>query len=471
MDFKKVFEPKRMAVVGVSINDPLNPGTVIFNKNHHEMSVETIPVNLKGGNIEGTEIYKTVTDIPNPVDLACIVIRADLVNTALEECGKAGIGGAIVISGGFAEVGDSGIELQNELVKIANEYDLALIGPNCMGVYSPPYVDTFFIPSERMLKPPPGNVAILSQSGGFIVDQFLSKYAERKIGVSAAVSIGNKAVVDEAILMEYFLNDKRTQTVAMYLEGFRPGEGRRFLDASKEFTENKNIIVYRAGKTAGGQRAAMSHTSSVAASPQLASDIFKQYGIVEAESEQEIISFAKILSLCSKPIKNGNVAVVTVSGGHGVICADLIAKYGLNLVEFTEEEQKEMRQLINPTAARIATVTNPIDLTGSAEDPDVEKVFEYLLKQEKVEAVIVLTFPYPPTITMQIGRRLSNIAQEYGKPVVAYVPWLLKYDIIIEGFEINNVPVAHTVEEAVQMVKGLKMRHGEDKQCSTKPYS
>jgi acetyltransferase len=191
---------------------------------------------------------------------------------------------------------------------------------------------------------------------------------------------------------------------------------------------------------------------------------------VEAESEQEIISFAKILSLCSKPIKNGNIVVLTVSGGHGVICADLIAKYGLNLVEFTEEEQNEMRKLINPTAAQIATVTNPIDLTGSAEDIDLERVFEYLLKLEKVEAVLVLTFPYPPTITMQIGRRLSNIAGESGKPVVAYVPWLAKYDIIIEGFEINNVPVAHTVEEAVQMIKGLKLRHGENKQCASKPY-
>lgn len=459
MDLKKIFEPKRMAIVGVSIKDPLNPGTVIFNKNHHEMSVETIPVNLRGGSIEGTKIYPTVLDIPDPVDLAVIVIRSDLVNPVLEECGKAGIGGVIVISGGFAEVGNSGIELQKELIKIANEYDIALIGPNCIGVYSPPYVDTFFIPSERMLKPPPGNVAILSQSGGVMVDQFLSKYAERKIGISAAVSIGNKAVVDEAILMEYFLRDQRTRTIAMYLEGFRPGEGRKFLDAAGEFTKNKNVIVYRAGKTADGRRAALSHTSSVAASPQLASDIFRQYGIVEAESEQEIISFAKVLSLNTKPLKNGNMAVITVSGGHGVVCADLVAKYGLNLVEFTEEEQKEMRQLINPTAARIATVTNPIDLTGSAEDRDLENVFEYLLKQEKVEAVLVLTFPYPPTITMQIGRRLSNIAGEYGKPVVAYVPWLLKYDIIIEGFEINNVPVAHTVEEAVQMIKGLKKRY------------
>ncbi|MEM2144463.1 MAG: CoA-binding protein [Candidatus Jordarchaeaceae archaeon] len=459
MDLKKVFQPKRMAVVGVSTKDPLNPGTVIFNKNHHEMSVETIPVNLRGGTIEGKKIFPTVLDIPDPVDLAVIVVRSDLVNPILEECGKAGIGGVIVISGGFAEIGDKGTELQNELVKIADEYDIALLGPNCVGVYSPPYVDTFFIPSERMLKPPPGNIAIIGQSGGFIVDQFLSKYAERKIGVSAAVSIGNKAVVDEAILMEYFLKDQRTHTVAMYLEGFRPGEGRRFLEVAGEFTKNKNVIVYRAGKTAVGRRAALSHTSSVAASPQLATDAFRQYGILEAESEQEIISFSKILSFNLKPIKNGNIALVTVSGGHGVACSDLIVKYGLNLVEFTEEEQREIKQLMNPTAARIASVTNPIDLTGSAEDQDLEKVFEYLLKLEKVEVVLVLVFPYPPTISMQIGRRLSNIAWEYGKPVVAYVPWLFKYDIIIEGFEINNVPVAHTMEEAVQMIKGLKKRY------------
>ncbi|MBS7269290.1 MAG: CoA-binding protein [Candidatus Freyarchaeota archaeon] len=464
MDLKKVFEPKTMAVVGVSVTNPLNPGTVIFNKNHHEMQVKTIPVNLRGGSIEGKQIYPTVLDIPEEVDLAVIVVRADIVNSVLEDCGKAGIGGAIVISGGFAEMGNSGVELQKELVKIASEYDIALIGPNCMGVYSPPYVDTFFIPSERMLKPPPGNVAILSQSGGFIVDQFLSKYAERKIGVSAAVSIGNKAVVDETILMEYFLKDKRTKTVAMYLEGFRPGEGRRFLDVAAEFGGGKNIIVFRAGKTAGGQKAAMSHTSSIAASPRLASHIFRQYGIVEAENEQEIVSFAKVLSFKNKPIKNGDIAILTVSGGHGVVCADLVAKYGLNLVEFTQEEMREMKQLISPAAARIASLSNPIDLTGSAEDVDMERVLEYLLQIDRVEAVIILTFPYPPTISMQIGRRLSNIAGRYGKPVVAYVPWLLKYDIIIEGFEINNVPVAHTVEEAVQMIKALKMRRPMEQQ-------
>jgi acetyltransferase len=458
MDLKKVFEPKSMAVVGVSVTNPLNPGTVIFNKNHHEMQVKTYPINLRGGSIEGTQIYTTVLDIPEEVDLAVIVVRADLVNSVLEDCGKAGIGGAIVISGGFAEMGNGGVELQNQLVKTANEYDIALIGPNCMGVYSPPYVDTFFIPSERMLKPPPGNVAILSQSGGFIVDQFLSKYAERKIGVSAAVSIGNKAVVDETILMEYFLKDKRTKTVAMYIEGFREGEGRRFLDVAAEFGDNKNIIVFRAGKTAVGRKAAMSHTSSIAASPQLASDVFRQYGIVEAENEQEIVSFAKVLSFKNKPIKNGDIAILTVSGGHGVVCADLAVKYGLNLVEFTQEEMKEMKQLISPAAARIASLSNPIDLTGSAEDIDMERVLEYILQIDRVEAVLILNFPYPPTISMQIGRRLSNIAGRYGKPVVAYVPWLLKYDIIIEGFEINNVPVAHTLEEAVQMIKGLKMR-------------
>ncbi|MHA1580001.1 MAG: CoA-binding protein [Candidatus Freyarchaeota archaeon] len=460
MDLKKVFEPKSIAVVGVSVTNPLNPGTVIFNKNLYEMDVETFPVNLRGGKIEGRTIYPSVLDIPEQVDLAVIAIRADLVNPVLEECGKAGIGGAVVISGGFAEVGDSGAERQNELARIAEEYDIALIGPNCMGVYSPPYVDTFFLPSERMVKPPEGNVAIVSQSGGFIVDQFLSKYAERKIGVSAAVSTGNKAVVDESILMEYFLKDRRTKTVAMYLEGFRPGEGRRFLEITREFTRNKHIIVFRAGKTAGGQKAALSHTSTVAASPRLASDIFKQYGILEAKNEQEVVSFTKVLSFKkTRPMRNGDIVIITVSGGHGVVCADLVPQYGLNLVEFTEEEIREMRQMINPSAARIASLRNPIDLTGSARDSDMEKVFEYVLQLDKVEAVLILTFPYPPTITMQIGRRLSNIAGKYGKPVVAYVPWLLKYAIIIEGFEINNVPVAHTVEEAVQMISGLKMRH------------
>lgn len=459
MDLRTVFQPRTLCVIGVSQYNPLSPGTVIYQKNLHEMEVETFGVNPRGGTLDDRELYKSVSDVPKDIDLAVICVHAEAVNEVLEECGEVGVKGAVVVSGGFAEVGGKGVERQNQLVKIARKYDMAVIGPNCVGVYSPPYVDTFFLPSERLVTPPPGNVAVISQSGGVLVDQFFNKYTERKIGVSVAVNIGNKAVVDEIVLLEYFKSDPRTKLVTLYLEGFREGEGTLFLRKAAEcFERKKPVLVFMAGKSDYGKRATASHTGSVMTTYNVASSAFRQWGVIEAENEYEIITFSKVLSFKLPPIKNGNVAILTISGGHGVLCADLCARYGLKLVEFTEEEQEEMRRLLNPSAAPIASLKNPIDLTGSLTDNDVEKMAEYLMRNKKVEAVILLMLPYPPTISMQLGRRTANIVRKYRKPVVAYVPWVQKYQMIVEGFELNGVPVAHTIEEAVQMIKVLKLK-------------
>ncbi|MEM4675542.1 MAG: CoA-binding protein, partial [Nitrososphaerota archaeon] len=449
MDLRAVFQPRTLCVIGVSLTNPLSPGTVIYYKNLYEMEVRVYGVNPRGGTLDDKEIYPSIADVPEDIDLAVVCLPAELVNDVLEECGEVGVKGAVVVSGGFAEVGGEGVERQNKLVKIARKYDMAVIGPNCVGVYSPPFVDTFFLPSERLVAPPPGNVAVISQSGGVLVDQFFSKYAERKIGVSVAVSVGNKAVVDENVLLDYLKDDPRTKLITVYLEGFREGEGTIFLRKAAECFEKKPVIVFKAGKSEYGKRATASHTGSMLSSSGIASAAFKQWGIIEAENEYEIITFSKVLSFRLPSIKRGDVAILTISGGHGVLCADLCAKYGLRLVEFTEEEQEEMRRLLNPSAAPIASLKNPIDLTGSLVDNDVEKVTEYLMQNEKVEAVILLMLPYPPTISMQLGRRAASIVRKYRKPVVAYVPWVQKYQMIVEGFELNGIPVAHTVEEAV----------------------
>ncbi len=460
MDFnrmKRMFEPRNIAVVGVSSNF-MNPGTVIFNKNLHEMEANTFGVNPKGGVIEGREIYKKVSDIPVDLDLVVIAIRAEYVNPVVEECGEIGVGGVVVVSGGFAEAGGKGIERQRELTRIALKYDLPVIGPNCFGIYSPPYVDTFFLPSERMVKLSPGNIAIVSQSGGFMVDHFFSRFYERNLGVSLAIGVGNKAVVDEATILEYLESDPRTKIISMYIEGFNEGEGSRFLEAAKSCAEKKTVIVFRAGKTETAKRAVSSHTGLMATSPKLFSAALKQHGVIEAQTEDEIISFAKVFSFNLKPIERGNVAIITISGGHGVVCADLCTEAGLKLIELTEEEQQELRSRLQPSAAYVATLRNPIDLTGSATDVDIEVTLTYLLEKENVDAVIILTFPYPPALSLTLGRRLSNIAILYDKPVVAHVPWLPKYSMIVEGFEYNGVPVAHTIAEVVQMVKALYIK-------------
>jgi len=457
-----IFKPKTMAVIGVSTTNPLFPGTIIYNKNLHEYPVKVFAVNAKGGSLEGNPIYKTITEVPAKVDLAVLVIKAKYVPEELKKCGEAGVKSCIVVSGGFAEVGHSCLE--EELIKISKEYSLPFMGPNCIGIHTD-FVDTFILPSERLATPPSGNVAVVSQSGGVLIDQILSKFYERQIGVAAAASIGNKAIINEITLLKYFNKHPQVSTIVFYNEGFKANSGQEFVQLAGSL--NKDIILLKGGKSKFGAKAAQSHTAAIATNFSLISSSFRQAGIIEAVTEVELVTFTKAISFGLKGTENGNIVILSISGGHAVLAADLCAYYKLNLVQLTDDQKNLLRANVNPSIVDIASFENPIDLTGSVSDEDIEKCLELLLSFDSVEGVVVLLVPYVPTITMQIGRRLSNIVRnnKIKKPVVAYLPWLEIYGIIIRGLELaKSIPVAHTVEEAIQMIhalhlKGLKNKH------------
>ncbi|MBU1740249.1 MAG: CoA-binding protein, partial [Proteobacteria bacterium] len=200
MDFRPLFEPRTLAVVGVSLRNDRHPANVIYHKNNLRYPVKVFPVNFRGGVYQSETVYPRVSDIPEPVDLAVIAARAEQVPDILADCIAAQVGGAAVISGGFAETGR--LDLQEKIVSLAREANFPLIGPNCLGVYAPLFADCFFLPSERMVKPPPGGVAFVSQSGGVLVDLMI-KFAEEGVGLSLGVSIGNKALVREVDLLPY----------------------------------------------------------------------------------------------------------------------------------------------------------------------------------------------------------------------------------------------------------------------------
>jgi acetyltransferase len=187
-----------MAVIGVSSTNDRHPANVIYNKNYHRYPIKVFPVNTRGAVFQGQEVLTSVSDIPHKIDLAIIAVRAEYVYDILLQCIKAEVKSAAIISGGFAEVGNK--EIQERIVTMAREADFPFIGPNCLGIYVPERVDTFFIPSERMVRPNPGKVALISQSGGILVDQML-KFSEEGIGLSTAVSIGNKALINELHLL------------------------------------------------------------------------------------------------------------------------------------------------------------------------------------------------------------------------------------------------------------------------------
>jgi acyl-CoA synthetase (NDP forming) len=454
---KTMLNPKVTAVVGVSTSNPFNPGNVIFRKLAFENGLPTYPINPKGGTVEGIDVHKSITAAPDDIELAVISIPAKYVPGVLTECGEKGIRSVIVVSGGFSEVGDTGASLQSEIVEIANKYKISMVGPNCIGVFVPEVLDTFFLPSERVARPRKGKVAIISQSGGWLIER-LEEFASRNVGIAAAISIGNAAQTKVTDFVEHFGMDANVDVILAYLEGFGLDEGRDFVEACKKIIPKKPVIVLKGGESEAGHRATQSHTSSLAGDQVVTNAAFGQYGIIHALDEDEVMAYSKVFSFKPKYMLGSRVGTLTVSGGHGVIASDEASHYGLTMPQFSKEQQAVMREVMTPEYQGIASFRNPCDLTGSAADIDYEKVLDKMLEFDTIDAALLLLLPYAPGISLQIGARVANVAKRHKKTVVAYVPNLDKYEVIIRGFELNGIPVGDTIEEAVQMLNGIRKR-------------
>ncbi len=447
MDLSVLFEPKTMAVVGVSSTNYQHPANVIFTKNNHRYPVRVFAVNPRGGTVGGMEIHPKVSDIPEKIDLAVIAVRAEAVPDVLADCAAAGVRSAAVISGGFKEVGRQ--DLQDRIIAIAKEASLPFIGPNCLGIYVPSKVDTFFLPSERMVKPAPGNVTFISQSGGILVDVMI-KFAEEGVGLARAVSIGNKALIGEADMISWLVDDPATRVMAFYIEGFGRNEGRDFVLRARQC--GKPVVVLKSGKSPGGSRAVSSHTASLAGDYASFSAALAQHGVVEAATELELVSFCEALSAYPEPA-GGKGGIVTVSGGHGAMAMDACARYGITVPSLSRDDQEKIRAKLSGSIAGISSLDNPIDLTGSAVDDDFVACTDTLFSLEGIDTVVALLLPYIPGISSDLGSKLSTVTSRHGKPLVAYVPHVDKYDMLIEGFELNGVPVSPSIDGAVEMAR------------------
>lgn len=450
MNLKPLFEPQSIAVIGVSLSNDRHPANVIYDKNYLRYPVSVFAVNPRGGTYHGEPVFKSVSEVPVTIDLAIIAVRAEHVPGVLADCIESGVGGAAVISGGFAEVGRE--DLQEQIVATARNAGFPFIGPNCLGIYSYPNVDTFFLPSERMVRTEAGNVALVSQSGGILVDQ-MAKFDTQGVGLSLAVSIGNKALIKELDLIEYLVEHTKTTVIAFYVEGFGKNEGRAFVQAAEKCP--KPIIVLKAGKSDIGGQAVSSHTASIAGDYEVFSSVISQHGIVEANNEYELVNFCESLEHYQIPIK-GTVGIITGSGGHGALAVDLCAAKGIPVPEIPGQRQKRIRERLSPSVQGIASLGNPIDLTGSAQDDDFVVTAEELSRMEEIDSVIMLLLPYLPAVTSDVGARLSQIFRRAGKPLFAYVPFVEKFRMLIEGFELNGVPVSDSVDGATLMVEALR---------------
>lgn len=451
-NLKPLLKPKSVAVIGVSLKNDNHPANAIYYKNKVNPRVKAFPVNATGGLLHGEPIYPGISAVAEKIDLAVIVVRAELVPQTLAECIEHGVRGAVVVSGGFAESGKP--DLQARITAIAREGHFPFIGPNCLGIFSPGVLDTFFIQSERIVQPSIGRVALVSQSGGILLD-LLARFAAEGVGLSTAVSIGNKAVIGEMELLAYFIDDPDTDVISFYIEGFGEKEGRNFVLAARR--SPKPVIVLKSGKSEGTARVISSHTASLAGDYSVFSAVLAQHGIVEAKNGIELTSFCEVFSSYKMSIE-GRVGIVSDSGGHSVLAADACAAYGLSVPPLSNDEQDELRNLCSPSVRPIGSFANPVDLTGSAIDDDFVAAARYLCRKKEIDSIIVLLLPYAPALTQNAGAHLSMIHRQEGKPFIAYMPHVDRYAMLIEGFRKNQIPVAQSVQDAVQMIAVLRRR-------------
>ena len=402
------FRPGSVAVVGASSRRGNIGGELFRNVLAADFSGAAYPVNRKGDSVAGVKGYTAVGEIPGGVDLVVICLPGDKVLEAAEEALEAGVRALVVISAGFAEIGREGIDRQEKLLALVREHGARLVGPNCLGIASSPVrLNATFAPRSF----PSGKIAFSSQSGALGL-ALLEASESAGLGVTAFVSIGNKADVSSNDLLEWWEDDDETEMVILYLESF--GNPRAFNRIAQRLARRKPILALKGGTTRAGSRAAGSHTAALAGSDAAADALFRHAGVIRARTLDELIDVASLLS--AQPVPRGRrVAVVTNAGGLGILAADACEAAGLELPPPSEETRAALSELM-PIEGSLA---NPIDMLGGANAESFEHVLPPVLADPAFDAAIVLYVPTVGADEEEIGAAISRAAATAdGKPVL-----------------------------------------------------
>jgi len=406
------FTPTSVAVLGASKRRGSIGGELFRNLLAADFAGAAYPVNLAGEAVAGVRAYGSIAEIPDPIDLAVICLPAGGVLAAAEEALRKGVTALCVISAGFAEVGSDGAERQERLLAVVRAHGARLVGPNCLGIAVPALgLNATFAP--RAL--PAGRIAFSSQSGALGL-ALLEKAAERGLGFSAFVSIGNKADVSSNDLLEWWEEDEATDVVLLYLESF--GNPRKFARVAGRLARTKPIVALKAGTSLAGARAASSHTAALAGSEAAVDALFRRAGVVRARNLEELVDVATLLS--SQPLPEGRrVAVLTNAGGLGILCADACEAAELELPALTDETTSALSQVL-PTEASVA---NPVDLLGSATGATYADALPLVLRDPGVDAVIVLFVPPVVAGAGEVAAAIRSALEHErtSKPVLAVV--------------------------------------------------
>lgn len=411
MHFNTLFNPSSIAIIGASTRPGSVSNDVIRNLHTQGYKGHIYPINPKGEPILGMTTYTSMAEIGKPVDLAVIIIPAPKVPQALREVGQAGTHAVVVISAGFKEAGPEGAALESELQTIAKEYDITLIGPNCLGIINPHSnlnISFAKVPART------GNVAFVSQSGALCAS--VLDYAEEYgIGFSKFASVGNKACIDEVEFLEYLAHDEQTKVILLYIESLNGAD--RFISQVRTLTSGANrkpIIALKAGRTAAGASASASHTGALAGNDTAYDALFKQAGVIRVSTVEELFVYAAAFAHNGE-LKGNRIAIVTNAGGPGVLVADEVASNDLTLAVFNEDTQRILASGLPPAA----NMKNPVDVLGDAQSNRYETALNAIIADPGVDGIITILTPQSMTDVAQIAITVSNARAKGGKPLIA----------------------------------------------------
>ncbi len=445
-----IFAPQSLALLGAS-PDPQRLGHQIFkNIVEHGYQGRIYPIHPRASSVLDIRAYPSVLAVPDPIDLAVIVIPVQHVLAAVEECGQKGVKGLIVITAGFKEVGGEGKERERQLLEVVNRYGMRMVGPNCLGV-----IDTIshLNATFAALMPNPGEIAFMSQSGA-LCTAILDWSKSAGIGFSRFVSLGNKADIDEVALLQAWNDDPHSKVILAYLEGINNGPG--FIAAARQVTKNTPVVAIKSGATAAGTRAVSSHTGSLTGSESAYEAAFAQSGIIRAGSMEELFDCA--LAFAYQPPMQGNsVAIVTNAGGPGIIAADAIERSGwLRMAEFTTETIQYLQRDLPPTA----NVFNPVDVIGDARSDRYRIAISAVIDDPGVDAVLVLLTPQAQSDLPETSQVIIELAAQSNKPVVTSFMGAYSLGPALELLNQHHIPNYAFPERAVSALSAMaRHRH------------
>ncbi len=454
---KLFFDPETIALVGASATEG-RPGHDLFQNLQNSSGIRFYPVNPRLEKIGDKACYKSVLDLPGEIDLTVVFIPANGIPDVLEQCAEKGIRRVIIESGGFAEAGPEGRAIHKRCLDIAREGEMRLWGPNCMGMLNVPRkkILSFMVPWIWQGLFSPGEVSLVVQSG-MLSAGFLASFLSRTpFGLSKVCSIGNKMDVDEVDLLEYLIDDPETGVIALYLESLE--RGRRFVELAR--TTEKPIIVLKAGHTSFGRQAAQSHTAALAQDDRILDAALRQAHIIRVHGMEEMMDVARCLGTTAvKSTSRARVAVMTFSGGGGVVTSDNMHESGLELAALTPETIAKLQQVF----PEWFEPSNPVDTYPAIEKHEHMSTFRHILDalmaDPGIDALYVHLFTSPPGHSLYDYDHMAEMIRKHQKPMVAWLLGRAEFfkDSTLE-IEKRGIPVVDEIHKGVRVLTALTLR-------------